>query len=247
MTLDTPHMIERYRLVLLRLVAGLFVVAGVGPETQGVEVFSRRVRGSILRVLRQSESATRRLIFAIARQLEIPVYVPRSKQAKAVRKTARSKADKTPSRTRVPQFRLIDPRVFLEELHPNRKRNARKSRRQRGGDPRLVFRFADFGAPACEAWSDPAPEISPDDPVTAKHILRRMQAMHDALNDLPKQAQRMVREIAKRRTLPPGPGRVGPIRAGLPPGHRKKPVHVVDTVLRECHWLAMQVPKPPER
>ena len=31
--------------------------------------------------------------------------------------------------------------------------------------------------------------------------------------------------------------RSGPAR---PPGHRKKPIHEVDEILTECHWLAWE-------
>jgi hypothetical protein len=30
------------------------------------------------------------------------------------------------------------------------------------------------------------------------------------------------------------------MRPGRPPGHRQKPSHEVDEVLKECHWLAWE-------
>jgi len=247
MLLDTPHMIERYRRALFRLVAGLFVMAGLEPGTGGVETLPRRVRSAILRVLRQAESATRRLAVVKARELEVPVYVVRSTGRKSVAKGLGKAEGEKESQARIPRFTLIDPRVFLEELHPNLKPRRSKAQRKRESEPRLLFRFCDFDGAACEAWSEPAPELSPDDPMTAKHICRRMQALHHALSNLPKQAQRLVREMAKRAAAPPGPGRVPPLRYGFPPGYRKKPIHVVDTILRECHLLAMRESVPPER
>ena len=35
-----------------------------------------------------------------------------------------------------------------------------------------------------------------------------------------------------------------PLRQGTPPGHRKKPAHEVDDVLKECHALARDLPPP---
>jgi hypothetical protein len=31
------------------------------------------------------------------------------------------------------------------------------------------------------------------------------------------------------------------LRAGRPPGFRKRPIHEVDEILKECHWLARNV------
>ena len=38
------------------------------------------------------------------------------------------------------------------------------------------------------------------------------------------------------------PERWSPLRVGRPPGFRKRPKHEVDEILKECHWLARQVP-----
>ncbi|MEQ1525053.1 MAG: hypothetical protein ABL936_27670, partial [Aestuariivirga sp.] len=35
-----------------------------------------------------------------------------------------------------------------------------------------------------------------------------------------------------------------PLRPGRPPGHRKNPMHEVDEVLANCHWLAWEAMKP---
>jgi len=42
--------------------------------------------------------------------------------------------------------------------------------------------------------------------------------------------KRMVREIAKRRAVKPGPASVPPLRYAFPPGHRKCPIHEVDGI-----------------
>ena len=242
MTADTDRFVEHNRLALLRVLAGLFAMAGLEPGSGVTAVLPRRVKFAILRVLRRAESAGRRLIFAKARALDIPAYVPRDKRA-------RTKAKATGARrasTRPAQFQLIDPRKFLEELFPNRK--ARRAQRKQRGKSRLLFRIAGTdGQPDYEAWSEAEPPLSPDDPLNAVPLSRRMQALFHALSDLDKQAQRMVREIARRRAAKPGPGSVPPLRYGPPPGHRKTPVDEVDAILGNCHWLARQDPVPPDR
>ena len=240
---DASDPVERYRLVLLRLLAGLFVMAGLQPGTAVVESLPRGVKYAILRVLRQAESATRRLVMAEAAKLDAVEYVPPPKREKPAAQRSGGKKTRAP---RMPLFRLIDPRRFLEELHPNRK--ARRAAKKKSREPKLLFRIAGFdGQPDYEEWSEGAPEPSEDDLLTATAISHRMQALHHALSDLPKQAQRMVREIAKRKAAQAGPKSVPPLRFGPPPGHRKRHIHAVDAVLAACHWLATREPVPPDR
>ena len=246
---DTARMIDHNRLALLRLVEGLFVMAGIEPGTGFVEVLPRIVRSAILKVLRQAESATRRLIFAKVRGMERPEYEPRAARSKSSQKRSReTTGERKKGATRIPQFQLIDPRVFMEELYPNRRLRQTRSRKKKNAEPQLLFRIAGIdGEPDYEAWSEPAPQLSPDDLLTGIHICRRLQALYHALNDLPKQAERLLREMARRAEAPPGPGRVPPLRRGTPPGHRKRPIHPVDEILSDCHILATTEPKPPDR
>ncbi len=148
----------------------------------------------------------------------------------------------TPS---VPAFPLIDPlKAFgASGLH---------------GPARGVPRICTPG------YSDPfplppRPVPSLDDTVNAERLCRRLQALRRALDDLPGQAKRLARWQAKqdrerRRdlgcTTGSGAGagtsngtsrrpiRLSPFRPGWPPGHRARPIHEVDAILRECHTLA---------
>ena len=61
----------------------------------------------------------------------------------------------------------------------------------------------------------------PNDEVTATALCRRLLALKLALEDMPKQAKRYVREVAKRKAVAPGPKSVPPLRMGLSPGYRK--------------------------
>lgn len=239
---DTTRMVEFNRQALVRLVAGLFVTVGVAPGTSSVATLPRHLRSAILFVLRPAESATRRLAMVLARRLPVLAYVRRAaRSGSGVKRTGKKRA------VRNPRFRLIDPRKDFAELHPNRKPPRPKHRGKDGVEPHLLYRIAGFdGRPDFEAWSEGKPALCADDPVPALLLCRRMQALHHALADLPKQAQRLAREMAKRAVAPPGPGRVPPLRGGLPPGYRQRPVHEVDEILRDCHFLARQEPEPPD-
>lgn len=240
---STARIVEHNRLKLVRLVAGLFERAGIAPGEGGVETLPRAVRSAILLVLRQVESATRRLVFVETRGLDIPAHVP---PKKPVPLTKRGQAARTlavareaSGSRRVPRFRLVDPRVSYPELYPHRRPPRSTFRRERRLERVLLFRMTSIdGGPPVEAWAEADPDILPDDPITAVAICRRLQAVHHALCDLPKQAKRMVREIAKREAAPPGWGSAPPLRLGPAPGHRKRPIHEVDEILKDCQWLA---------
>ena len=72
---SVERMTEHYRLALLSVLAGLFVMAGLGSDGAGVETLPRAVRLAILLVLRPAEAAARRIIFMRARGIEVPDYV----------------------------------------------------------------------------------------------------------------------------------------------------------------------------
>ena len=55
-----------------------------------------------------------------------------------------------------------------------------------------------------------------------------------------RQAKRLARWRVRREAAK-APKFKSPLRPGQPPGHRKKPIHEVDNVLTECHWLAWEV------
>lgn len=90
----------------------------------------------------------------------------------------------------------------------------------------------------------------PGDELDATRLCARMHALKAGLNDLDKQAKRLARWEARRdlrRKQPErGPMRLSPMRPGWPSGYRKRPLHEVDDVLRECHSLAIRALKPPD-
>ncbi len=243
MLLSPDQMNDRYARVLLRIAAGLFVMAGMVSDGPVVSRLPRRVRARILLILRPAESALRRLIFHKAQGLEVPDYVGPAPRKDG--KGGKGKGTGKKRGPRKPKFRLIDPRKFLEEFYPNRRRRKDRSKPRREGQ--IQVRVAGFdGQPDFVIWSDPKSGPLDDDVVNAEPLCRRLMALYLALQDMPGEALRMAREIAKRKQAEPGPKAVPPLRYGYPPGYRRKPIHAVDTVLRDCDALARMRQTPPD-
>ena len=217
--------IKRNSEALKGIVAALFTMLGL----DGTDTLSRippKLHRAVLRVLRPAESAVRRLIVIAARGIVVKL-VPSRPMPKGHRiiKTGAS---------RLPAFRLFDPRKSFPELRQRRVRYTKNP-------PRIhVFPYDSMVAVPQPAAVPPPP---PDGLVNGARITRRLQALKLALDDLPRQAKRLVRATARREKVP----RLrfqSPLRPGQPPGHRKKPVHEVDEVLANCHWLAWEALKP---
>ena len=227
--LSTAEMIEHYRLTLLRLVAGLFVQAGIEPAGEGVKTLSRTVRASILLVLRQVESSARRLIFVETRGLDIPDYVPPPKRGRVKRKSGNDAPRSGTART--PMFRLIDPRKWFWTL-------GTKSRPRAKHMP-WISSFDEVRPAPPEA----PPLPTDDDPMDAASICNRLVALKAAMDDLPKQAKRMARLRAwnEQRSI-----LKSPLRPGLPPGWRERGQDEIDEVLREAHQLAVRAKQAPD-
>jgi hypothetical protein len=78
---------------------------------------------------------------------------------------------------------------------------------------------------------------------TSANLLARLAALKNALEDMPRQARRLVREQDRRRNR----SRVEfkfPLRPGPAPGFRKKPRLDIDDVLHQCDWLARNAVAP---
>jgi len=217
---------EFHRKALMSLLSGLFALAELSAG-DGVVRVPRAVQLQILRLLRPAESALRRLIFVLSLEMTLPEEKPRRAPTHPIPK-GNGKS------TKIPPFRLFDPRKSFAELSQGK-------RRARGAGPTICFFDGRDVRPA------PEPEKPAHDPDDAARLLRRMQAMQKALEDMPKQARRLLRAMAKRAKAPPGPKRYGPLRAGFPPGYRAGGKREVDELLYECGFMARQaVSKPPD-
>jgi len=231
-TFGWPGAIARNRDALLRVVAVLFVYAGL--DEGGAEALPRRAWRKILRLLRPAESAARRLIVIAARGIEVEPPKPRpGKTPTAIEQLqaagllvirhgvnlglARAPRPQpvTPpkSASAIPAFPLADPPRRFDTLAWNGQRPF----------PRDGFALAD-----------------PDEEVSARRLCRRLAALRRALDDIDGHARRLARREARRDGGLPCTGHFRPVRLGHPPGHRKRPSHAVDDMLRECHSLALQ-------
>ena len=176
----------------------------------------RSVRLRILRVLLPAEAAGRRLIFMLAQGVTAPAR-PRGPVG-VIGPGAAAKA--------VPAFALFDRRKSFPELA--------QKRAVRGDGPRISYCDEERGAAA--------PVAAPRE--NGAGLNRRLLALQAALEDLPKQARRLSRAMARRAAMPPGPKAVGPLRVGAPPGHRRRETHEIDGILMECDLLARRAAAP---
>ena len=81
------------------------------------------------------------------------------------------------------------------------------------------------------------PEPVPVKPTTDKGLTQRLLAIHTALADIPRQAERMVRWEARQALKPKAKFRE-PLRTGRPPGWHRNGKEEVDHILTNCHALA---------
>ena len=83
-----------------------------------------------------------------------------------------------------------------------------------------------------------------DDPIDCAALHRRLWALKEALENLPRHARRLARWRARgelaRQSAVSKPSRLSPFRPGFAPGyHRHKPQEI-DTILGDCHYLAVE-------
>ena len=245
--MDWTHAIEKNRDALARIVAGWLALLAWVPGAAMPKVLPSHTRRKIAHGLPAAEAALRRLIV-----LFVQVNKIKPPEAKSSKKPLPdfSTFNREKKTVKPPRFRLIDPRkplVFGVTLEAPKESNP--FRNTSAGVPRI--RFFDDAPPlvplfAIEA-SSPAIEEKPHaDPVK---LINRLAALDHALNTIPQQAKRLARLMERRTKKPPGPGRVGPIRPGHPPGWEEPPRKEVQNVLRECHGLltdrVVPIPDPP--
>jgi hypothetical protein len=227
MCMDWAFAIDRHRVSLLRIVATLFAMIGLG-EGSTVERLPWPLYRAVLRVLRPTEAAVRRLIVVAARDM---VVKPR-----LVRPAPAGLTLKGTGQGRV-SFRLFDPRQRLGGGP------GRPYTESLGPEPRIHFIDVDPRSPLFRQPQPIAPARPPDDTVNAAPLCRRLLAIKRALDDLAFQARRYARWRA-RPVDTRKPKLASPLRPGAPPGLPNKPSHEVHAILAECHWLARTVPTP---
>jgi hypothetical protein len=222
--MDWTLAINRNRDALQQIVLALFAMIGLSEDAR-LERLPAPLYRAVLALLRPAEAAVRRLIVVAARGLVV--------KAPAVRAAPPGPIVRGKGEGRI-SFRLHDPRprLFLNRSH-----------RRRGPEPRIHF-FGGFDprVPLFRTQVQILPSApEPDTTVRARPLCWRLMAIKGALEDLPRQARRYVRWLArpleKRR-----PSLFSTLRPGAPPGLHRKPGHEVHQILSECHWLARNLP-----
>ena len=233
--MDWDLAIRRNREALLRILAGLFALVGLpeGETADSSHTLPRHLHAHARRILRAAESAIRRLVVIAAREVVVETRPAgeRPDFAALRNKNGRAPAEAdAPAALRIPAFPLLDPLKRYSFKPPRR-------------GPKSFPRICVVG------YSEPAPipekpVVSPDDPVDATDLCRRLLSSRRALANLSREARRLARWQARDK-IKPGPRRVvPPLRIGRPPGGRKHPNHAVDHILKECQALALDLLLP---
>ena len=218
---------KRNSKALKGIIEFLFALLGLDGSDAALRI-PRSLHSAVLGVLRPAESAVRRLIVIAARN--VVVKLAPSRPMAEGRKIGKRGGSSLPS------FPLFDPRKRLKPVR------AMKVRRL---EPRI--HFFDYDPRVAALFPAPRPVVEPPPPpdglASATRLHRRLQALKLALNDLPRQAKRLVR-LQQRRKASPWLKSAMPLRSGHPPGYRRKPIHEVEEVLTECDRLAWEAMKP---
>ena len=253
--MDWDFSIKRNREDLLGVVAALFAMISL-TEGGMIERLSRPLYRKVLRQLRSAEAAVRRLIIVAARNIKVEPRPkrPRPKGLFRSRKGTFQSADpgksgsgKGQSKSRPPSFPLCDP-----QRRSDWGRSRRRRKKYTGPEPRVRVLDYDPRIPRFLRGPDPTHAPVPvvekkvalkDGMVSAKRICQRLFAVMRALTNMEREAKRYARFLAtpveERR-----PRRERALRYGWPPGYRSKPKHEVERILKECHWLVSELPKP---
>ena len=224
--MDWARAIERNSEALRGIVETLFAMLGLASDAKVARI-PQPLHSAALRLLRPAESAMRRLIVIAARGLVV-------KPAPSRPMPTGYKIGK--GSTPRPSFQLFDPRKRFKPVRVMKFTRLVPRIHFFGPDPRVAALF-----PAPRPVAEPPPP--PDGLVSAARLSRRLLALKSALDDLPRQAKRLVR-WQQRRKAAPSHKFLSPLRPGPPPGYRRKPVHEVDEVLIACHGLAWDALKP---
>jgi hypothetical protein len=238
--MDWHRSIDRNRMALLAVVAALFARLGLGGS--GGEV-GPSLRLAVLRILRPAEAAVRRLIFVASRKLEVKLRDVRPFPAGGI---ARGKGSFV--RPRRPLFVLTDRLVPMAGFG---------SLGDKGPGPRIrtvvpldptVAGYLTFRSAIMAHQTSPAEHD--EDHVNAVSLVRRLEAIRSALDDIAAQAKRLQRWTARRlqlaqtqsvHTVPLKPGRPPGFRSGFGSGFQQQPTHEIDHILHDCHVLAHEV------
>jgi hypothetical protein len=231
-TINWDRTIARNRNALLRIVAALFLMAGL--DEGGNATLPRRLRNRVNRILRPAESAARRLIVIAARGIEIVLRpASPSKQKSKPRRSPTGIVYPPGYRPQGQPGRPAPENLAFPLIDPLKRFDFGPVRRKPKAFPRITCIGLSEPAPIPQLWIP-----SPDDEIDAARLGLRLAALKRALDDIDGHAMRLARWKARRDANRLRAKRSSPMRPGWPPGRRKRRIHEVDDVLRELHSLA---------
>lgn len=208
--MDWNRAIAINRTALTRIVAALIAMAGGIALGQMPQPLYRAVS----RLLRPAEAAVRRLIVIAARGLTVETLPVRAMPGLVLATNGSGRVS----------FQLFDPR---KRFAPPRRKYSKLQPRIHCYGSLFLGRPAEPSAP------------TPDATIAGQRLGRRLAAIKSALENLPRQARRLIRAQARRAKVDRLRFQL-PLRPGLPPGYRKELEDDVDYVLQECHALAQE-------
>jgi hypothetical protein len=225
--MDWELAIKRNSKALKGIIQVLFALLGLDGSDAASRI-PKSLHSAVLQILRPAESAVRRLIVVAARNVVVKLAPSRPMpKGKVIGKAVGSRA---------PSFQIFDPPKRMKPI---------KVRKVRRVEPRV--RVLDYDPRICALFPAPKPVVVPPPPpdglASATRLHRRLIALKSALDDLPRQAKRLVRWQERRRAAPEFKS-TSPLRDGRPPGYRRKPIHEVEEILTECDWLADMAMRP---
>ncbi len=225
--MDIPAAIDINKTLLARIIAGLFTLLGGGAGPARISVELHR---SIVRVLRPAESAVRRLIVVM-----VTITGMKAPLLRAHSRSMPSGLARTGDAKKRQSFPLFDPWQRFWRIKPKPKAPAAL--------PRILSLDGDGLRRLKESLDAPSTVNKKPADISPINLLRRLEAVIGALENLPHQAKRLARALARRQKFPHLKLRM-PVRPGRAPGFRVKPRLEVDHVLRECDWLARNALAP---
>ncbi|MEM0898443.1 MAG: hypothetical protein AAGI92_00650 [Pseudomonadota bacterium] len=236
---DWTGAIDKQVRLIGRIIAFLFSAVDVN-EVEGI-VIPRRVRDELFAILRPAESALRRLIFVMAMRLERPPQpIVSGVKSKATRRAG----------TKLANANKINSNSFTVRTRPTTQSFRLRDRRKDFGH--LFYDEADEVALPVVSGT----EQIDNKPVIATNLVKRIVAIKNALDDLPREARRMRKLLHARQRWLVGDEKhttvsrripLPPLRPGLPPGARLRPPKYgqirrqeTEAILEEADWLARQ-------
>jgi hypothetical protein len=213
------EIITRNQMTLIRIVAELFAL--IGLASGGVLVkLPQQLHLKAQRILRPAESAVRRLIVLAAHGLVVKL---RPRCAMPLGKVIARKSSSKMS------FRLFDQSKRFEGMPP-------------APQPSPFYQLLDVKTYTRNPFNIfdkmywPKAENPKPERFLGKQFCRRLEALKFALENLPGQARRMARLIARRKLMK-GVFQ-NPLRAGRAPGHAKNSKTEINEILGDLHYFA---------